>query len=495
MAVRGATGKDGVINVGSARAMVMYNRPAGRPVRPRRAPESDHTRSLAQMDLIVDKLSYIWPFLAVITPVVFFHELGHYLVARMNRVRVEVFSIGFGPELFGISDRHGTRWKFCALPLGGYVKFHGDATVTSTTAAAGEALPDDAFHAKNVGQRSAIAVAGPFANFVLAAVIFAVFFMVAGQRYTPVEIGSVREGSPAALAGLQPGDRLVALNGGRVERFEELEFALLQNLGEPISLAVERGGARLEFVIEPEIVEVIDAFDRPQQFGDIGARPFMPASIQQVVAGSPADRGGIRPGDRIIRVGGAAVASFDDLRAIVERNASVPLAFIVMRDGRHTTLTVTPDSVGGKGRIGVYPEERVAFRDLGIGASIRAGIEYTYALAAANLRAIGQMITGTRSTEQLSGPIGIAVMSRTVVERGIAGFIEFTALISIALGLINLVPIPPLDGGHLLYNGLEAAFRRPLTARLQQIGATVGLTLVIALMVWVTAKDIIGLTS
>lgn len=447
------------------------------------------------MDLIVDKLNYVWPFLAVITPVVFFHELGHYLVARLNRVRVEVFAIGFGPELFGVNDRHGTRWKFCALPLGGYVKFHGDANVASAPAASDAPPPPDAFHAKTVGQRSAIAFAGPFANFVLAAAIFAGVFLVMGQRYTPVEIGSVREGSPAALAGLQPGDRLVSLDGVGVERFEDLDFVLLQNLGEPIVLAVERAGTLLEFAIEPEVIEVIDEFDKPQRFGDIGARPFLPAAIRQVVAGGPADRGGIRPGDTIVSVGGVAIEGFEELRDVVERNPSVPLTFVVARDGRRETLTVAPDAVDGKGRIGVYPEERVAYRDLGVGASIRAGIEYTYLLAAANLRAIGQMITGARSAEQLSGPVGIAVMSRTVVERGIAGFIEFTALISIALGLINLVPIPPLDGGHLLYNGVEAVLRRPLTARLQQIGATIGLTLVIALMVWVTAKDIIGLTS
>lgn len=447
------------------------------------------------MDLIVDKLNYVWPFLAVITPVVFFHELGHYLVARLNRVRVEVFSIGFGPELFGVNDRHGTRWKFSALPLGGYVKFHGDANAASAPAASDAPPPPDAFHAKTVGQRSAIAFAGPFANFVLAVVLFAGVFLVMGQRYTPVEIGSVRAGSPAALAGLQPGDRLVSLDGAGVERFEDLDFVLLQNLGEPIVLVVERGGALLEFAIEPEVVEVIDAFDKPQRFGDIGARPFLPAAIRQVVADGPADRGGIRPGDTIVSVGGAAIEGFDDLRDVVERNPSVPLAFVVAREGRRETLTVTPDSVDGKGRIGVYPEERVAYRDLGVIASLRAGVEYTYLLAAANLRAIGQMITGARSAEQLSGPVGIAVMSRTVVERGVVGFIEFTALISIALGLINLVPIPPLDGGHLLYNGVEAVLRRPLTARLQQIGATIGLTLVIALMVWVTAKDIIGLAS
>ncbi len=447
------------------------------------------------MDLLVDKLNYIWPFLAVITPVVFIHELGHYLVARINGVRVEIFSVGFGPELLGIDDRHGTRWKICLLPLGGYVKFHGDASVASTPEASDEPPPENAFHAKNVGQRSAIAFAGPFANLLLAAVIFAVFFIVIGQRYTPVEIGSVRDGSPAAVVGIQTGDRLVELNGSRIERFEELEFALLQNLGEPIDLAVERGGERLEYTVEPEIVEVLDAFDRPQQFGDVGIRPFMPASISQVVAGSPADRGGILAGDTIVRIGEVPIESFDDLRTVVEGHPAVPLAFVVVRDGREVSLTVTSNDVNGIGRIGVYPDQQTEFRDLGLGESIWAGIEHTYSLAAANLRAIGQMIAGTRSTDQLSGPVGIAVMSRSVLDRGATGFIEFAALISIALGLINLFPIPPLDGGHLLYNLYEAVCRRPLTARLQQIGATVGLTLVIALMVWVTTKDIIGLTS
>ena len=448
------------------------------------------------MDLLVDKLNYIWPFLAVITPVVFFHELGHYLVARLNGVRVEVFAVGFGPELLGINDRHGTRWKLCALPLGGYVKFHGDADVASSSAKEEDGPPPpDSFFAKSVGRRSAIAFAGPMANLLLAAAIFAIFFIVVGQRYTPVEIGTVRAGSPAAVAGLQPGDRLVELNGSRVERFEELEFALLQSLGEPITLAIERGGAELEFAVKPEIIEVLDAFDRPQQLGDIGVRPFMPASVSQVVADSPAERGGLQAGDDIVRIGDVAIESFDHLRSIVERSAGMPLTFVVERGGREETLTVIPNDVNGTGRVGVYPQDQSAFRDLGIGESIWAGVEHTYALAAANLRAVGQMIVGTRSTEQLSGPVGIAVMSRSVLERGVAGFVEFAALISIALGLINLFPIPPLDGGHLLYNGLEALFRRPLNARIQQIGTMVGLTLVIALMVWVTTKDIIGLTS
>ena len=446
------------------------------------------------MDLIIDKLNYIWPFLAVITPVVFIHELGHYLIARMNKVRVEVFAVGFGPELVGVNDSHGTRWKICALPLGGYVKFHGDSGATSATPDQSTELAPDSFHAKNVAQRSAIAFAGPFANFVLAVAIFAIAFIVSGQRFTPVEIASVTEGSPAAEAGLLPGDRVVQLNGSDVDRFEDIRFVLFQNLGEPINLTVERGGQVIDYVVTPEVLE-FEALEKTQQVGYIGIQPHIPAVIQQTVPGSPAETGGILPGDKIVSVAGQPIQSFEDLRQIVERNPSVELPIIVEREAGRTSLVVTPSVENGVGRIGVYPEERAEYRDLGVGESIWAGVEKTYEFAAANIKAIGQMITGTRSTEQLSGPIGIAVTSKNVAEHGASGFIEFMAMISIALGLINLVPIPPLDGGHLLYNGLEAAFRRPLTARIQQIGATVGLTLVIALMVWVTAKDIIGLAS
>ena len=448
------------------------------------------------MDLIVDKLNYIWPFLAVITPVVFFHELGHYLVARINGVRVEVFAVGFGPELIGIDDRRGTRWKICALPLGGYVKFYGDADVASTGPEGDGPPPANSFYAKNVGQRSAIAVAGPFANLLLAAVIFAVFFLVVGQRYTPVEIGVVRAGSPAAVAGIRPGDRLVELNGSPVERFEELEFALLQNLGEPIALAVERGGARLAFAVEPEIVEVLDAFDRPQQVGDIGVRPFTAAAISQVVGGSPAERGGLQPGDSILRIGDTEIASFEDLRTVVERNAGVPLAFVVARDGREETLTVTPNDANGTGRIGVYPEEPSAIRELGLRridlgrcrADLRPGCRQPPCDRPDDRR------HPLHRAAERPGRHRRHVAGRDRVRRCRASS-EFAALISIALGLINLFPIPPLDGGHLLYNAVEAAFRRPLAARFQQIGTTVGFMLVVALMVWVTAKDIIGLTS
>ena len=249
---------------------------------------------------------------------------------------MEVFAVGFGPELVGIDDRHGTRWKLCALPLGGYVKFHGDADVTSTSAKDDDAPPPARFILRQVGGE-------------------ALGHRVRGSvRQPPARSGDLRRllyrrrpalhtgwrSAPCARAalpispGLQPGDRLVELNGSRVERFEELDFTLLQSVGEPLTLAVERGGELLEFTVRPEIIEVLDAFDRPQQLGDIGVRPFTPASVSQVVAGSPAERGGLQAGDSIVRIGDVTIESFDHLRTIVERNAGVPLTFVVERSGR-----------------------------------------------------------------------------------------------------------------------------------------------------------------
>ena len=211
------------------------------------------------MDNIVDTLNYIWPFLAVITPVVFFHELGHYLVARANRVSVEVFSIGFGPELFGFNDRLGTRWKFSLLPLGGYVKFLGDSNAASTSPAdeINEMTPEEqarCFQNKSVAQRSAVAVAGPVANFILAIVIFAILFATIGQRFTPAIVGAVLENSAAEEAGLKAGDEFVQINGRDVSRFEDIQSTVLLNLGEALDIVVLRDGKEMRLRAEPRMV-------------------------------------------------------------------------------------------------------------------------------------------------------------------------------------------------------------------------------------------------
>ncbi len=369
------------------------------------------------MDIIVEKLNYIWPFLAVITPVVFFHELGHYLVARANRVSVEVFSIGFGPELFGINDRHGTRWKFSLLPLGGYVKFVGDANAASTAPAenTAEMTPEEqarCFHNKSVGQRSAVAVAGPVANFILAIVIFAVLFATVGQQFTPAIVGAVLKDSAAEEAGLIAGDEFIRINGEEITRFEDIQATVQMNLGDELDIVVLREGSELSLQVAPRMVAAVDTF------GNQTERPQLGISVPQV-----------------------------------------------------------------------------AFTKHDPGTAIVQAVNKTVYVITASGKAVGQMIVGSRSTSDLGGPIRIAVMSSQVAAGGIAGLAFFLAVISISLGLINLVPIPVLDGGHLLFNFFEALLGRPLKPQIQNIGQTVGLVLIIALMVWVTGKDILGLAS
>jgi regulator of sigma E protease len=325
------------------------------------------------MDIIVEKLNYIWPFLAVITPVVFFHELGHYLVARANRVSVEVFSIGFGPELFGINDRSGTRWKFCLLPLGGYVKFLDDSNVASTTPA------------EDAEQMSAEEQAKCFHN---------------------------KSDSAAEEAGLMAGDEFIRINEQEISRFEDIQATVLMNLGDELDVIVLRDGTEVALTATPRMVAAQDTFGNETQ------RPMLGISVPQV-------------------------------------------AFI-----QHDP-----------------------------GTAIWQAVKQTVYVITASGKAVGQMIGGSRSTSDLGGPIRIAVMSSQVAAGGIAGLAFFLAVISISLGLINLVPIPVLDGGHLLFNFFEALLGRPLKPQIQNIGQTVGLVLIIVLMVWVTGKDILGLAS
>ncbi len=370
------------------------------------------------MDILVEKLNYIWPFLVVITPVVFFHELGHYIVARINKVSVEVFSIGFGPELFGINDRHGTRWKFSLLPLGGYVKFVGDTNAASvkTNYDTTKELDEDEtlrhFQNKSVGQRSAVAVAGPLANFVLAIVVFAILFGTVGQQYTPPIVGDVLEGSAANNAGFIAGDEFIEINGKKVSRFEDIQAIVQMNLGEELAVLVNRKESEIFIKVTPNLVDAQDTFGNSIQ------RPQLGISV---------------PG----------------------------ISYITHEPGR----------------------------------AIWQALKETGFIISASGKAVGQMISGSRSTDDLGGPIRIAVMSSQVAAGGIVSLAFFLAVISISLGLINLVPIPVLDGGHLLFNFFEAILGRPLKPEIQNIGQTIGLILIIGLMVWVTGKDIFGLAS
>jgi regulator of sigma E protease len=360
-------------------------------------------------------LTYIVPFLVILTALVFVHEFGHFLIARWNGVRVEVFSIGFGPEVFGWRDRTGTRWKFSTIPLGGYVKMFGDSDASSGLPVPGlarlaPAEREVSFHYKRLGQRVAIVAAGPAANFLFAVVVLAILFTTYGQPFTPAEVGQVQPGSAAEQGGIQPGDVIRRIDGSTVHRFEDVQQIVRLNPGVPMSIVVTRDGQEQTLRVTPSRTELTDRFGNHYQIGLLG-----------------------------IARSGMEYVKRDPATAIVQ-----------------------------------------------------AGAE-TWNLSVSTLKAIWQIIIGTRATDELGGPLRIAQMSGEVAQGGVVAVLWFMAVLSINLGLINLFPVPVLDGGHLLFYAAEALRGKPLGQRAQEYGFRIGLALVLTLMVFATWNDLVHL--
>jgi regulator of sigma E protease len=359
------------------------------------------------------------PFLFVLSVVVFFHELGHFLVARWCGVRVLVFSIGFGPELAGFNDRHGTRWKLAAIPLGGYVKFFGDENAASmpdqaALARMSEAERRESFPHQNVAARAAIVAAGPLANFLLAIVIFAGVFMLQGRPTATARVDSIQPESAAAAAGFQPGDLVVAIDGRQVKTFNEMQRIVSTSAGRELAVTIDRGGERKILKAIPALRESKDAFGNVQRIGVLGITRAM----------GPEDQN-------------------------VER--------------------------------------------LGPIAACVAGVEETWFVVERTLSYIAGVLIGREAADQLGGPIRIAEVSCQVATLGFTPLLYLAAILSVSIGLLNLFPVPLLDGGHLLFYAIEALRGRPLSERAQEYGFRVGLALVLMLMVFATYQDILSI--
>lgn len=358
------------------------------------------------------------PFVVILTVLVFVHEMGHYLVARWNGVRVEKFSIGFGPEMFGWDDQHGTRWKVSWIPLGGYVLFFGDASEASTPdrdALEGMSEEDRAvaFQYKKLHQRAAIVAAGPLANFLLAIVALAILFYAYGRPETPAIIESVTPESAAELAGIMIGDRIIEIDGHAIERFEDVPLLISMRAEQEISIYVLRNGEPVELVATPSLKLDEDRFGNKQARGYLG--------------------------------------------------------IAVINNPEYTQHGVIMSTW--------YAVERVG------------------TLVSVTLQGLGQMIMGTRGTEDLGGPIRIAQLSGQISELGMLALVQFSVLLSVNLGLLNLFPVPMLDGGHLLYYGFEAVRGKPLTEKIQEFGFRIGLAMILVLMVFATWNDLSRLFS
>jgi regulator of sigma E protease len=362
-------------------------------------------------------IGYVVPFLFVLTIVVFFHELGHFLVARWVGVKVLTFSLGFGPELVGFNDRHGTRWKISAIPLGGYVKFFGDDTEastpsTETLASMTEEERKGSFHHKRVGPRAAIVAAGPIANFILAIVIFACLFTFFGKPSTTAQVDKVEAGSAAATAGFQVGDVVTAIDGKTIGSFSDMQRIVSVHGGDQLTFTVKRGDSILQLRATPEIRDVKDPFGNSHRQGILG--------ITRSTA----------PGD-----------------VLTER--------------------VDPAT------------------------AVWLGVKETWFVIDRTLAYIGGVFTGREAASQVGGPLGIARISGQVATLGLAALIHLAAVLSISIGLLNLFPVPLLDGGHLLFYAVEAIRGRPLSEGAQEMGFRIGLALVLMLMVFATYNDIL----
>lgn len=364
------------------------------------------------MEFLAAIPKYGFWFLLLLTVLVFVHELGHYLVARWCGVRVEVFSIGFGPELFGRNDKHGTRWRVSAIPLGGYVKMFGQGA-NLLEGEAGKAMsPEDravAFDFKNVWQRMAIVAAGPIANFIFAILVFAVIFATHGKDVAAPVIGEVMPNSSAERAGLQAGDRIVALNGSSIQTFDDIAEFIRLNLDQPISLQYERAGAVATTSVTPDISVEKDILGKDVRVGRLGVRAS-------------------EVGDQVM---------------------------------------------------------------LGPVDSLIEGAQRVFQVSGVMLKGIWQMVTGVRPAADIGGVIRIGYISGELAQVGLWSLITFSAMLSVNLGLVNLFPVPLLDGGHLVYYTIEAIRGRPLGERMQEWGFRIGIAFVLGLMLFATWNDLV----
>ena len=369
------------------------------------------------MDFLLLPLSFVVPFLVVLTVIVFVHEMGHYLVARWNGIAIHTFSIGFGPELVGFNDRHGTRWRLSAIPLGGYVRFVGDMNAASmpdeeAIERAGPELGPRLFVNKNVWQRIAVVVAGPAANILFTLLILYVLLLGYGRYQSPPVLQTIMPESAAAEAGLQPGDRVLTVDGFQVRSFDDFQRLIATAPQRQVTIQLDRDGATQTVTAVPRLSESTDGFGNVRRIGLLGISNTFERTDFELYRPGPVEAIGM---------------TLEEVRFIIDRTAAF----------------------------------------------------------------IGDIFVGRGDLDQLGGPIKVAQVSQQVSTLGVVALINLMALLSLNIGIFNLLPIPMLDGGHLVYYLAEAVRGRPLSQRIQEIGYRFGLAVVLTLMVFTVVNDLI----
>ena len=446
----------------------------------------------------MDMLYTIAVMLATLGILVAIHEYGHFWVARRCGVKVLRFSIGFGRALTRWHDRRGTEYVIAAIPLGGYVKMLDER---EGEVPAGERHL--AFNSKPVLSRIAIVSAGPIANFLLAIVVYWGLFMAGESGYAPV-VGEVEEASIADMAGLEPGQEIVAVDGRATPTRQALSFRLLDRLGDsgPISFSVKYPDSDMLYESQAMLDSWLAGAEEPDLYRALGLRLFVPEvapKVSETVEGGPAARAGLQPGDLIVSADGNAMPRWEDWVEYVRQRPGESISVRYARGGGEATAVLVPERIiddgAAIGRVGMavaLPEMPASMQrtfERGPLESFVAGVGRTGEMVGFTLNSIKKMLQGLISPKNLSGPITIAKVASASAASGLESYLGFLALLSVSLGVLNLLPIPVLDGGHLLYYTVEFIAGRPVPERIQMVGYQLGLFLVLSLMVFALYND------
>ncbi len=456
------------------------------------------------MEVITTYLLMALRFVVVIGILILVHELGHFFVARWTGVGVERFSIGFGPVLLRWRGKE-TEYVLSAIPMGGYVKMVGEENPLE---GGGGPVYDSAkaFALKPLWARFLIVFAGPAMNLVLAAVIFAVVLATLGRAVWPATVGKVADSSPAAAAGLRTGDTIVALDGRPVAYWEDLDRALAGSAGRPLELRVRHDGAERTMTVAPRLRSVPDpVFREPRESWDIGAGPQLLPMITSVGPRSPAERAGLKAGDVVLSVAGQPLYTHEDLLEAIRTRPGQSFTLTIERDGKPLTVTVTPDPVKerlptgeevtvGKIQAGLAPKA-VRFEPYGPLTAAWQGTVRTWEMTVLTAKGLWKLVSRQIDLSNIGGPIQIATETTRQANDGLVSVAVFVALISVNLGVLNLLPIPMLDGGHLLFFVIEAVLGRPLSLRKREVAQQVGFVLLMVIMFFALYNDLTRLNA
>lgn len=438
---------------------------------------------------MLDVLLYPLALIVTLGVLVTFHEAGHFLMARLSGVRVLRFSVGFGKPIWSRFDRHGTEFAVAAIPLGGYVRMLDER---EPGVVPGERRPGDvSYNDLSVWWRITIAAAGPLANFLLAILVYWALFVVGSVTPVPM-LGVPPEGSPAAQAGLPAGNEIVSVDGTRTRSWQEVNMALAARLGDSgaVRIGTRTPGSEQVREVSLPVQSWHRGEDEPDLLGSLGLIPALPPLVGEVLPDGPAAAAGLQRFDRILAVDGEPVQSWVDWVEVVQQAPGRPLAVEIERRGQRLALTLRPQAQAGGsvGYVGVAPPTNEI--RYGPFEALPRGIAETWDKTVLTLGLLKKMVTGDVSMKNLSGPITIAKVAGDSARSGLRFYFGVLALLSISLGVLNLLPIPILDGGHILFCAAEAATGRPVSERAQAVGTQIGLFLVAGLMILALYNDI-----